>query len=203
MSKAGFDENNSVETDGRSRILHSAAELFGKRGYHGVSISDVANAAGLVKSAIYHHFPSKEALYIAVLEETCRRSRERMSAAAKGESWQKRLRGAVFVLAELLAPGSHVLSLVFEGIAQSSAGTSLAETDTVNDLRDEFSRAIAHEITEGIAAGDLRRLDPRLASVCLIGLVAAALQAGPGSSDKARVSFAIDLFLEGAARRTI
>jgi AcrR family transcriptional regulator len=49
----------SHDSDGRTRILNSASILFAERGFRGVSISDVADAAGLVKSSIYHHFANK------------------------------------------------------------------------------------------------------------------------------------------------
>ena len=71
-------DKNSV-SDGRSRILRAASILFAERGFRGVSISDVATSAGLVKSSIYHHFENKEALYLAVLTEMARQSREQSS----------------------------------------------------------------------------------------------------------------------------
>ena len=73
-----------IASDGRHRILQAASALFAQRGFGGVSISDVAKSAGLVKSSIYHHFENKQALYEAVLTEVCRFSREQMEAAAKG-----------------------------------------------------------------------------------------------------------------------
>jgi AcrR family transcriptional regulator len=202
MSTSDSIQSRAAPTgDGRERILHAAIGLFARKGFHAVSVSDVADAAGLVKSAIYHHFPSKEALYAAVLDETCQNSRDQMAAGARGDSWRERLRGAVFVLARLLRPGSHVLNLVFEGIAHAYAGTLPSEKSAVASLRREFTHVLAKEIAAGIDKGDLQAVDPELASLCLIGVVAAALQAGPGTSEETRISFALELFLHGIARR--
>ncbi len=186
--------------DGRDRILQAATALFAKRGYFGVSISDVAEAAGLVKSAIYHHFASKEALYLSVLDATCRESREQMAEGAQGESWRVRLDGAVFVLARLLGPGSHVLNLLFQGIAETFSEAMPGERAAIHRLRREFTRVLSQEISNGVHAGDLKPVDPELASVCLVGLVAAALQSGSATSEKGRIEFALDLFVHGMAR---
>ena len=52
----------------RERILAAATELFGAHGYEGTSIGAVLEAAGVARGALYHHFPSKEALFDAVLD---------------------------------------------------------------------------------------------------------------------------------------
>ena len=55
--------------DTRSEILDAALELFADKGFYGVSIRDVARATGVGVSALYHHFPSKEELFEAVVLE--------------------------------------------------------------------------------------------------------------------------------------
>jgi AcrR family transcriptional regulator len=50
------------------RILDAAEALFAERGYEGASQRDVAERAGLSAASLYNHFPSKDALYAAVLE---------------------------------------------------------------------------------------------------------------------------------------
>lgn len=49
-------------------ILASARRLFAARGFEAASIDDIAEGAGVAKGAVYHHFDSKEAVFIAVLE---------------------------------------------------------------------------------------------------------------------------------------
>lgn len=57
----------SEARDTRAEILDAALELFADKGYFGVSIRDVARATGVGVSALYHHFPSKEALFEGVV----------------------------------------------------------------------------------------------------------------------------------------
>jgi AcrR family transcriptional regulator len=49
----------------QDRLLDTAADLFAGLGYAGVSMRDIARAVGITQAAIYHHFPNKDALYIA------------------------------------------------------------------------------------------------------------------------------------------
>ena len=53
----------------RGHILLGAAELFVKHGYSGTSMRDIAERTGLLPGSIYHYFPAKEDLFIAVHRE--------------------------------------------------------------------------------------------------------------------------------------
>jgi len=53
----------------RDQILGAARELITTRSYLGFSFQDVADAVGIRKASLYHHFPSKEALGVAVLRD--------------------------------------------------------------------------------------------------------------------------------------
>jgi AcrR family transcriptional regulator len=50
-------------------ILTEARRLFAERGFEGTSIDDLAGAAGVAKGDVYHHFESKEAVFLRVLED--------------------------------------------------------------------------------------------------------------------------------------
>ncbi|MCO5995464.1 SACE_7040 family transcriptional regulator [Actinoallomurus rhizosphaericola] len=69
----------------RLEILSAAAELFARRGYHGVSIGDLGRAVGLTGPALYRHFRGKEALLAEMLLDISERllteGRRRVAAA--------------------------------------------------------------------------------------------------------------------------
>ena len=50
-------------------ILEGARRLFAANGFDATSIDDIAEAAGVAKGAVYHHFTSKEAVFLRVLED--------------------------------------------------------------------------------------------------------------------------------------
>lgn len=53
----------------RSRVLRAAAEVFARTGFLAASMNEIVEAAGVTKGAVYFHFPSKEALAVAIVEE--------------------------------------------------------------------------------------------------------------------------------------
>src|ERR1700740_3565335 len=71
----------------RDRILEAAMTVFRRHGFRRSSIEQAAEAAGLTRQALYHHFKSKEALFRAVIE----RLHENALAAeiAAGEAAEK------------------------------------------------------------------------------------------------------------------
>lgn len=67
----------------RRRILDAAVQLLGERGYAGLRTGDVARAAGVSKGAQTHHFPSKDALVVAVVEHVFLRASEQARRRAR------------------------------------------------------------------------------------------------------------------------
>jgi AcrR family transcriptional regulator len=61
---------NQEERSERSRagILDSALKLFAHRGFGATSVRDIAEAAGVSKGNVYHHFPDKESIFRALLD---------------------------------------------------------------------------------------------------------------------------------------
>jgi len=53
----------------RARVLTAAAEVFARTGFLAASMNDIVDQAGVTKGAVYFHFPSKEALAVAIVEE--------------------------------------------------------------------------------------------------------------------------------------
>ena len=64
----------------REAILDAAAEVFGRLGFDGTRMEDVAKAAGIAKGLLYKHFPSKDALFEALLDRQGAAFTERLRA---------------------------------------------------------------------------------------------------------------------------
>src|ERR1043166_9502549 len=56
-------------TNSRKQILESALKLFSHHGYGATSVRDIAEAAGVSKGNVYHHFPDKETIFRALLNQ--------------------------------------------------------------------------------------------------------------------------------------
>lgn len=57
----------------RRQLLQVALIVFSERGYHGASMEEIADAAGVSKPVLYQHFPGKHELYLALVEHSLKR----------------------------------------------------------------------------------------------------------------------------------
>jgi AcrR family transcriptional regulator len=65
----------------RAHLIEVATRLFATQGYDGTSIEAVLAESGVSRGSLYHHFPGKEALFLAVLEDLGTRLGAEMAAA--------------------------------------------------------------------------------------------------------------------------
>lgn len=59
--------------DTKQRILDKALDLFSAQGYDSVSVGEIAKAVGIKAPSLYNHFPSKQAIFDAIVESTAAR----------------------------------------------------------------------------------------------------------------------------------
>jgi AcrR family transcriptional regulator len=89
-----FTPNQAPPSSARQRILDSAYELFSRRGIRAVGVEEVIGRAAVAKATLYRHFPSKDDLALAFLEEReLRWTRQFVEAGARerGASAEERL----------------------------------------------------------------------------------------------------------------
>ena len=56
----------------RQQLIEAAVRVFADRGFRGATTREIAVAAGVTEAVIFPHFPAKDALYAAILEQKCR-----------------------------------------------------------------------------------------------------------------------------------
>lgn len=67
-----------AKAERRAQILDATASLLAGRGFHGLSIQDVADACGLSQTGVLHHFPTKETLLLELLKDRDARDYEEL-----------------------------------------------------------------------------------------------------------------------------
>jgi AcrR family transcriptional regulator len=78
--------------DGRERVMRVACELFVERGFAEVSMQQIADAAGMRKASLYHHFRDKRALFVQVVLLELESMRQEMEGlAAEGGTLEEQL----------------------------------------------------------------------------------------------------------------
>lgn len=97
---------------GREKIQDAALALFAKRGFHGASISDIAQAAGVSKGLTYNYFASKEELLLSIVEKSSQEMFALAETLASGDDYVATLRD--FLDAYAAALREHQDQLIFQ-----------------------------------------------------------------------------------------
>ena len=154
--------------DAVERILAAAEKLFAQQGFDAVSMHAIAEAAGVCKANVFHHFTSKNDLYVAVLRNACRDSNQHLDDLGSEE----------LPLAERLAQYARVH---LQTILQHEQVTRLSLREMLNEdthqgqelaekvYGEKFSRFVSI-LRAGQAAGALRQdIDPAVVATVLLG----------------------------------
>jgi AcrR family transcriptional regulator len=102
------------EAGRRRQLLRASARLFREKGYDGTSVRDIAQATGLQSGSWVYHFPTKQDILVAVMEEGLNDALARIEAIA-GRELPPRRKFAALVRAHLdtiLAPGQDFIPVV-------------------------------------------------------------------------------------------
>lgn len=170
MMRTNVRSEEGVKPELVVRIRDAAARLFAVRGFHGTGMRQVAEEAGVSIGALYHYFPSKEEVFLAVLREEY----EGRLAAAQA-LWREGLpasevvRRVVEIHFASVAAGHPSGRLL--GLAWSEAPSGLRAQ--ILSFREEYARCIAELLTQAMGRGEIRPAHPLLTAYALLGLVEA------------------------------
>lgn len=151
----------------KSEILDVALAAFARAGFAAASLSEIASSAGLRKSSLYHHFPTKQLLYDAVIERIVSDLGGLILHARPDEQdYVKRF--------------DHLGDLVVDYFATRRQSARLLALELVSDgpfMQREGSRhvqttieTIAAFLQQGMDAGVFHRRDARQLALSVVGL---------------------------------
>jgi AcrR family transcriptional regulator len=187
----------------RSRLLLAALDSFAERGYDATGVAEICQRAGVSKGAFYHHFASKQALFVALLDQWLAVLDGQMARSrSPGATAPQALQALVGLLQQALRDARGQLPLFLEFWRQ-------AERDAViwQATMEPFGRyrsLLAGIVRQGIAEGSLRTCEPDDAARALVSMaVGMVLQSAldPTGNDWERSAQAgIDMLLHGLLR---
>ena len=168
----------------RDRILDAAMAVFRRHGFRRSSIEQAAEAAGLTRQAVYHHFKSKEALFRAVIEQVHENALAAELAAANATEKQG------VGLADVLIAGVTARLRQFIASFEGSPHVEELFSEHLLQARDLYQKYAALYGERGAATIDRVRRQQRLAlasgmtshelSRCIEMAVNGAKSANPG-----------------------
>lgn len=184
----------------RTDIIDAAIHLFNQNGYHATSMRDIAQAVDLKKPSLYHHFDSKEAILLAILETGMDQFIAEMEAIAAADGGcEAKLVAAVEAHARLIADNPEGAA-VFLHEDRGLGAEYLAEYVAKRDRVEQLFRAI---VRQGIDEGVFHETDVAITTHALLGAVNWMTRwyrrGGRLSADEIAAVFC-DLFLRGLAQ---
>jgi TetR/AcrR family transcriptional repressor of mexJK operon len=187
-----------------ARLLDVATEVFLEQGFKGASMSEIARRAGASKQTLYARYPSKAALFAALVERKAGRLFEAIGPLGEGRSLRD----------TLVHCGSELLELIVSDDARGVHRLVVAECMEFPELGEIFwergpgrTRAmLANYLRAQHKLGNIQCGDPEQAVEILLALIisATSLRASLGlepravktqAQRKSWVNFAVDVFL--------
>jgi AcrR family transcriptional regulator len=151
----------------REQLIDIAAKMFDEKGYAQTGMGDIAQALGLGRSAVYHYFRNKEEILAALVEAEALTPSHMLQELSEDESLtaSERLRRAVTDgIVRRLSSGSRFL--FFTRLeAQIPAHMGALYNQSRRHIYDFYVQCIR----DGVASGEFREVDPKIAAFAVIG----------------------------------
>jgi AcrR family transcriptional regulator len=171
----------------RSRVLDAAAALFQAQGYHATGMRDVIDKTGLSPGAFHHHFPTKESLAIAVINERV--------APAVREAWIEPIRnsahlrqGIVSVFADIirgLDDRGKVSGCPLNNLAMELSLTNARMRDALRSVFVEWQDALESRIAQSSRGKQWSKDQRRTAASFIVASYSGAMNLSKAAQDSA------------------
>ena len=152
----------------RAQILEAASRVFATRVYHLVQMEEVARTARVGKGTLYRYFPSKEDLYLAIVDAAfalliARLEQEHSAAVPPAVSLERMIEAIVDTFSQ------HLPS--FRLIHRGEGRLFLRKKEVIRVKRAHIARLLSEVLDRGVESGVFRKVDRVLAPSMLIGMV--------------------------------
>jgi AcrR family transcriptional regulator len=189
----------------RAAIIAAAEDMFLRQGFGRVSMDQVHARIGGSKRTLYNHFPSKEALYKAIV----RKRAEKMQAAASLPDVDADLRATLTAIGRSYLEtflSREAVDLFRAVVSEGRNFPELVETFLESGLG-QMDRRLAAFFREQQKKGRLKNFDPALAATHFLGMICGSLhlktvlcgEAPAPETIERHVVVAVDTFLNGVA----
>ncbi len=186
----------------RRAILDQAIEVFADEGFHQTDVQVIADRAGVGKGTVYRYFGNKEDLFWATTSYVFDRMRRHMHQAMEGvDGTLAKVEAACLAYAGFFEIHPKLLEVFVQERAMFRGTCPEAHRREHERMIEQFTRLLE----EGIAAGEIRAIDPRETVAILGDAVHGAvvnkcyLPDGPDLVERTRRM--IDIFFQGIQHR--
>ena len=163
--------NEKSDPDTKKSIIEASMRLFARRGYHGTSVAQIAEATGLTKGALYWYFKGKEDLFLTVLD--CIKDdwqKTIMSRVEASEGVTEKLEQLFDATSEMVAASENPYSMHLFLVAAGAQPEMREFEDAIKTAYAGYVKTVADTIRQGQEDGEVKRdVDAESAAVGIIG----------------------------------
>jgi TetR/AcrR family transcriptional regulator, fatty acid metabolism regulator protein len=163
-----MDESNQDPQSTRGRILDAAMNIFASKGYHDTRLDEIAGESQTSKGAIYFHFPNKERLFLALVDQFAdlleRRVTEAIGAYPPG---MKRVRVALETTLDTFGRYRRPAKILL--VQAVGLGTTFEQKRL--EINDRFAGLIESYLQEAIDIGDIEPVNTDVVSYAWMGAI--------------------------------
>ncbi|HMU93681.1 MAG TPA: TetR/AcrR family transcriptional regulator [Anaerolineales bacterium] len=156
-------QQRSEET--RSKILGAAIKLFSTRGFNSASVDDICRDAGISKGAFYHHFKSKQALFLALLDGWLQ-TIDNAIEASKDKTVPETFMQITEAFPYIFETAGEGLPMFLEFWMQASRDEKIWQASIAPYRR--YQKHFTQLIKKGVDEGSFVEVDPELTSRMII-----------------------------------
>jgi AcrR family transcriptional regulator len=152
----------------RERILDAALSVFAERGYHRATVDDIVRVSETSKGGLYHHFATKEAVFLALVDDFTERLAVAAATAIAGRQGAlAKVEGALTAALSTFRDNERLARLI---LLEAMGLGSLWETKRA-EVHGRFAALIQGYLDEAVTEGSIRPLDTRVATLAWLGAV--------------------------------
>jgi AcrR family transcriptional regulator len=192
----------------KQQIVDAAMRLFSVRGFHTVSMQEIATEAEFAIGTLYKFFPSKEALYHEIMDQACARIRETLDPILNGDTDEREtVARMIRATVDIFRSNAPAIRLSLQAHQQQIVVcTSTPPSENARKFHETILANMEKVIASGVRKGVFRDIDPRVGALALDAtlraLVFAAAQDPDPDSLKRRVADFEHLLFNGILNST-
>lgn len=149
-------------------ILDAAIEVFSQKGYHDARVDDIVKASGTSKGSVYFHFPSKQDVFLYVIDQFANRLSDGLNEAIdQEESGVARVEAALQTCIQIFGQ-YRKLAKIF--LVQATGLGNVFEEKRL-EINQRFANVIKIHLDQSVAEGDIPPLNTEIAAMAWMGAI--------------------------------